>query len=173
MIRSFRCFLLLALLIAVCAAGCKSSSTPTVVSGKVTYNGGPVTGGIIRFGAASGENANAIYQGTINEDGSYSVSEVPQGDMIVWIDTEAINPEPLGRPKGISYGQPGQKDQAQANDQDAMLKKMKEMGMAPADAGTKTGKYMKIPEKYWDKKKSELRVTTKGGKQTYNPELKD
>jgi hypothetical protein len=171
MIRNFRCSLFIPVLLAIFVVGCKSGSTPTVVSGKVTYNNGPVTGGVIYFGMAGQE---ASFRGYIKEDGTYSVSDVPQGEMICWIDMEAINPEPAGKPKSATgYAQPGQKDQASANDQNAMLEKMKSMGRAPEGAGGKVGKYMKIPDQYTDKKKSPLKFTTTGGKNTFNPELKD
>jgi hypothetical protein len=163
MIRKVRCLLFVPLFLAVAVAGCKSGSTPTQVSGKVTYNGGPVTGGVIRFGAP-GQDASA--QGYVKEDGTYTVSDVPQGEMIVWINTEEINPEPKGKPKGIvGYGQPGQKEGMSGAA--SMIDSLKKGKMdIPAGAGGTVGKYMPIPDKYQSKKDSTLRATCKGGKQT-------
>jgi hypothetical protein len=162
MIQKVRCLLFAPLLLAIVVTGCKSGS-PTTVSGKVTYNGGPVTGGVIRFGAPS---QDAYQQGYIKEDGTYSVTDVPQGEMVVWINTEEINPEPKGKPKSaIQYGQPGQKEgQTGAG---GMIEAMKKGKVdIPANAGATMGKYMPIPEKYGTKKDSPLRYTSKGGKQS-------
>jgi hypothetical protein len=51
---------------------------------------------------------------------------------------------------------------------------MKKMGESPKDGRQKIGtRYVKIPDKYAHKKSSPLKTTTKGGEQTYNPELSD
>jgi len=169
MIRNVRLLLFVPLLLAVVAIGCKGSSKATV-SGKVTYNDQPVTGGYVRFYLVGTQES---FSATILEDGTYTTSEPPAGEMTVVVDTEAINPDPPNKPKGVTYNQPGQKDQASANDQNAMLDMMKKMGRAPEDAGAKKGKYMPIPKKYASKTDTPLKTTLKVGKQVFDIPLTD
>src|SRR5262249_40649891 len=136
MVRTVRLFLFVPFLAAFVLVGCKSSSTPAKVSGKVTYNGTLVTGGTIQFIPVDG---NDIYRSGIKEDGTYAVNDAAQGDMVVVVETESINPDPPGRPK-MDYGAPGQKETGAANNQKSMLDKMVSMERAPPGAGAKVGK---------------------------------
>jgi hypothetical protein len=164
MTRKIRCLLFAPLLAAVVLVGCNSSKKPAQVSGKVTYNGQLVTGGIIQFSPA---DTNEVIQCSILEDGTYLLgAAVPQGEMIVMVDTEAINPT---RQK-VDYGQVAGKG---GYNPDEMMEKMKGSGQIPESAGAAVGKYVPIPRKYAEKKTSTLKVTIKGGKQVYNPELTD
>lgn len=61
------------------------------VTGKITYSGQPVQGGIITFLSTSGSGDSA--GGMIKADGTYSVADVPMGENQVTIDTEALRPE--------------------------------------------------------------------------------
>src|ERR1700682_6061894 len=73
----------------VLALGCgATSNTPSTVTGSVTYNDKPVTGGTITFQAEAG----GTYPFTIQPDGTYSsISEMPTGEMAVSIETESLN----------------------------------------------------------------------------------
>ena len=72
------------------AAGCgPKSQTPAKVSGTVTYKGQPLKGGNITFHSEDKGN----YNGSINEDGTYAIFDVPTGTMKVSIDTEFLNPD--------------------------------------------------------------------------------
>ena len=139
--------------------GCQGNpSGPASVSGTVKYNGAPVTGGTITFHRADGE---AIPY-PISNDGTYSVPQIQDGQMVVTVDTESINPAKQNnefRAKG-----PFQKAGAK-------------MKYAPAEppAGTNINSpvYVKIPAKYADKATSGLTVTLKKGSQTFNVDLTD
>ena len=143
----------------VLAFGCqKSSNAPAKLSGKVTYKGNPVTGGQMMFYT---KDAGA-YPATIAEDGMYSVSDVPTGEMTVTIDTETLNPK--GKTAPADYGK---------SDPRSGGKKMGG-GFIPEGANTGgKGQYVKIPAKYADRKKSPLTVTLTAGKQTHDFDLPD
>jgi hypothetical protein len=136
----------------VLLSGCDSGrSAPAVISGTVTYNGNPVTGGDITFHTAAGG-----YSATINPDGTYTVAQVPDGEATVTVLTEGLNPAK----KPQTYG--GARGKGQ-------------MG-SPAPEGAKTGssgQYVKIPKKYETKETSDLKVTITRGKQTHPLTLKD
>lgn len=157
--------------------GCKSSSTPARVEGKVTYKGTLVTGGTITFHPVAGEVAGAggNYQVTIKGDGTYSQDQLPSGEMVVTVETESINPNPKDRPKDITgpMGAQAQGEGAKGYNPNAMLEKMKAMGKAPEDAGKMSGTYVAIPIKYSTPKDSPLKVTLNKGKNTFSPDLQD
>ena len=60
-----------------------SASDKATISGKVTYNGKPVTGGTLTLYSSTG----APYPVSIKEDGTFNVSGAPIGQMGVGIDT--------------------------------------------------------------------------------------
>jgi hypothetical protein len=60
------------------------------VTGKVTYNGKPVQGGVIVFHSISDSKKSG--GGSLKEDGSYSVTNVPIGEAQVTVDTESLKP---------------------------------------------------------------------------------
>ena len=165
MIRTVRSFLFVPFLAAIVVLGCKTSSTPSSVSGKVTYNGKRVTGGIISFIPVDG---NDRYFTDIKEDGTYLLKEAPKGDMVVVVETESINPDPPGRPK---MELAGSKDSISSPKQQNEM--MRKMGRVPADAGTPEGKYVQIPLTYNEKSTSKLKTTLKSGKNEYDAVLTD
>lgn len=80
--------------------GCDGSPATYTVSGSVSYQGKPVTGGLINFMPTAGQPLG----GRINEDGTYSY-RLPAGEFKVRIDTPPPMPEgweegdPLPKPK--------------------------------------------------------------------------
>lgn len=72
----FRPRLSLAVMVSMVIAGCDSGPPTAPVSGIVTYNGTPVETGNIYFHPTDGSPA----VGTINSDGSYSLSRKVPGD---------------------------------------------------------------------------------------------
>jgi hypothetical protein len=121
-------------LIFVCGCGGKSSKN-TTLSGKVTYKDLPLTGGTITVSSAEGkEKINA----TISPEGTYTVSGLVPGEMIVMIETESIRGQ-----TGVSYQAPP--------------------GHPAPDMGVKLAKYVPIPKSYGDPRSSPLRVTLKNG----------
>jgi hypothetical protein len=138
-------------------AGCSSSSSTATLSGKVTYRAQPLTGGTIWLHpreAAAGKYPPR-YSGTIRLDGTFTVTGVPLGSMVVTIDTKSVN--------GLS----GTSGMARAE------------GVNPIMKGKMMGKlaggpvYVAIPAKYADAKTSGLSWETTGGKQSQDFDLRD
>jgi hypothetical protein len=141
------CFCLAAALTLAVSAGCSNPNAPASLSGKVTYNGAPVTGGTITFAPTKEGGA---FNRPIEQDGSYTMPDMAAGDYTVAIETESINPD---KPKK-SYGPPGQAGAAAGS-------------TPPGNAMSVTGKYVKIDPKFADAKTSGLTYTVAGGgKQT-------
>jgi hypothetical protein len=163
-----------ALFAAFLLLGCKQTNpnAPARVSGKVTYNGSPVTGGSVTFHFKEG---GPITMG-ISEDGSYSGTDIPAGDAVVTVETESINPDK----KHTTYGAVGGVGSGPA----AMYGKRSPVRKAPEGKGEKESPapegattanlvYVKIPKKYSDPATSGLTVTLKPGNQTHNIALTD
>ena len=70
-------------------AGCNGGGAPPSgsVSGKVTIDGKPLTGGSIRFHATSPDAKVKASGGVITADGSYIVPDAPIGPCKVTVDT--------------------------------------------------------------------------------------
>lgn len=156
----------LLLLVPVClvlAIGCKGSKNPSSqVSGKVTYNGKPVSAGTITFNLKEGGN----YGSSLKADGSYMVTGLPAEEMIVTVETESANPK---QPKA-NYGAPGQKGKDAPTDM--YNKMMKDKGFGK-DAVQESGAYVPIPKKYADKDKSPLRLNLSRGDNKKDFDLTD
>jgi hypothetical protein len=137
--------------------GCKKTNpnAPVEVTGKVTYNGKDVTGGIIKFHS---DQIGGVNQASIHPDGTYTVTDLPTGKYVVTVETESINPNK----KMPTYG--GERDKGGG------------MSPVPKEMEGKTGgnvKYVKIPGKFGDKTSSPLKVELKPGKNTEDFDLKD
>ncbi len=137
------------------AAGCRNSQTPAKVSGKVTYKNEPVKGGDIAFHSEQG-----TYRSSINQDGTYEISDLPAGSMTVTIITEHLNPDKKTPTYGGGRG-------------DAITKERMKAGFGPPNPDAQRSQYTKVPKKYSDEKTSDLKADLKKGKQEVNFELKD
>jgi hypothetical protein len=148
------------------ASGCGPTKKEIVVTGKVTYKGEPVTGGVIRLyssdagPAEKGDNAFPIQ---IKPDGTYAASNVPTGPMKVAIETDSVkrNSGPArdpstGLPAGVKPP-PGYEPPKQP--------------AAAADRGAQP-KYVQIPAKYAQPATSGLTWDVKGS-ETKNFDLSD
>src|SRR4051812_83435 len=84
-------FLIFPLAFLVFALGCGGGNpnAPAKVSGKVDYNGKPVTLGTVKLVPKGGGPG---YAAAIKPDASYMASDLPVGEMTVAVDTEAFNP---------------------------------------------------------------------------------
>jgi hypothetical protein len=138
--------------ITVGMAGCgPSGGAAGVVSGKVTYNGTPLTGGTITLHPAKGGPDIPI---SITNEGTFTSSGVPDGEMQVSIETESL------KNKHVQY------------DTSKMRPGVKPPGdiQLPDVDMSKQPTYMKIPPKYASVKSSGLTWTiTKGdNKQDFN-----
>ena len=72
--------------------GCGGTGTKPdqcTVSGTVTFNGDPVTGGILVFHITTAKNENVSATTLIKGDGTYAVSEVTAGAAKVSVDNPA------------------------------------------------------------------------------------
>jgi len=137
----------LVLLVALGLSGCGASGT---VSGKVSYNGKNLKGGTVTFISSQGKASAST---NINEDGTYTIDNVPAGDVKVCVDTSMLNP--AGKSTHHYSAPPGQKPPEGLED------------------STDTSKrYVEIPKDYAFQEKTTLTLTVKGGKQTHDIELK-
>jgi len=149
-------------LVVVISLGCSKGGLPNAakVSGSITYKGKdgvakPVTAGTLMFFTKAG-----TYPIIIRSDGTYSASDIPFGESVVTIETESANP----KNKTPEYGK------GKADDE----KKFKPSPRPDsAKGGGKVGAYVKIPEKYADKKTSGLTVTLDSGTHKKDWELTD
>jgi hypothetical protein len=145
-----RIVLLLPLLLGL-ASGCGTAkSVPANLTGKVTYNGAPVTAGTLTFYPKEG---GGVYPMALNSDGTYSGTDLPLGAGDVAIETESAN-----KKNAQTYG---------GGRAPAMSSK------PPGSGGTEQGAYVMIPAKYAKKETSNLTVTLTKGNNTNNIDLKD
>lgn len=136
------------------------------VSGKITYNGTPVTGGTIMFqpAGAGDKSPGGAYPGTIMKDGSYRIAELPAGELIVTIETESLNPDKKSQGP---YAPTKDKAVGRAAPANSPIP-----GNAPKGPG-EAGVYVKIPEKYKSPSTTPEKRTLKNGKNEENFDLKD
>jgi hypothetical protein len=150
--------------------GCTGKSqTPAKLSGTIKYKDQVVKGGSIRFHDKEG----GTYRATIMEDGSYSKTDLPVGEMAVSIETESINPGVKAQAYG---GRPGMSKAAppKGKGPDPAAGEMKNLNLPPMPSeADKQEHYVKIPAKYSDPAKSELKVTLTTGSQTKDFTLTD
>jgi hypothetical protein len=161
MTRTVRLVLALPIVFLV-VSGCKNSTTPAKVYGKVTYNGAPVTAGSITFQLPEG----GAFHYALKSDGTYSGSDLPTGEYAVIIETESANPNR----KIPTYGRADKGAQAAGGSD--YEKKMRDRGAMPESSGEK-GNFVKIPAKYGDKAKSGLHANLGWGSNSVNFELTD
>jgi hypothetical protein len=156
---------LLALLILV---GCSSKTAGGKVSGKVTYNGAAVPGGVVAFYYES-----ATYTGQINPDGTYEMVDIPAGDVVITVDTESLKPVKQQTYTGQTGGGGAKYGKGFTPSGGA---KGKGQEISPAGEGspqTAAGSYMQVPAKYRDRTQTPLKEKVGGGSQTINLQLTD
>lgn len=138
--------------------GCNSSSphAPAKVSGQVKYKGEVLKGGSIAFHVEKGPT----YSSSIGQDGTYEVIDLPEGNLVVTVETESVNtnakPPTYGGDKGAKL---------------AAERMAKEGRGGPSKMPE--GLYRKIPSKYNNSKTSPLSVTLAAGRQIHEFDLKD
>jgi hypothetical protein len=142
-VLSFSC----ALGIITLGTGCQEPKG--ALKGSVTYKSSPVTGGGMTF---YDQKDKQIGGGTIDENGNYIAVGLPVGKMKVTIETDSA--KQTGRKLSPA--------------EERALKDKK--GVAPSQNKLK---YVKIPPKYSDKKKTTLTVEIKGGDQQWDITLTD
>lgn len=146
------------LLLPLLALGCSSGNTlaPAKISGSVSYKGKPVTGGTVQFVDATG----VAYPAVIADDGTYAVNDVPEGELIVTVETESVNPERKEAAQGKDY-----------NRRMNIAQQPPPSGSRVPNAQEQKAKYVKIPGSYANPKTTPLTYTANRGRQVYNIEL--
>jgi hypothetical protein len=123
-------------LLAVTAVGCGSSAG--TVTGKVTFQGEPITIGTIAFIGPTGKVVSATIR-----DGAYTASDVETGLATVTVTSH--EPSPMMHPP---------------------------TGPDPSAPPPPPLKYVPIPDRYSNAKRSGVTYTVRPGKQTYDVALK-
>jgi hypothetical protein len=143
------------MLFLVLAVGCGKGKKGQLSGEITTSEGRKVTAGTITFHTESGSIPRPI-----GADGTYSVNQLPLGEVEVTVETESANPN-VKRQTGADYAKKSGK-----------VLKPGSQGMSspmPETGGTaEKGEYVPIHPKYRDKKTSPLKFTVSGGKQTEN-----
>ncbi len=128
----------------VLLAGCGGSGVSQAeVSGRVTYRGRPLPGGVVTFISARGLSGTAA----VGSDGSYQVL-APVGDLKVSVDNRMLR-KPGGRPAGYRVG---------GRPEGEALRPL-------------TGTYVPLPEKYAAAETSGLSCHVSRGAQTFDIRL--
>jgi hypothetical protein len=142
-------------LAAFCLIGCsKPSPAPAKISGSLTYKGQPIKAGAMSFHTPDG----VAYPAQISEDGTYSATDLPEGELVVTVSTEHLNP---ARKAGGTA----------SKDTDRRMKMMQSRTQEGPPAENKVEPYVKLPEKYSNPKTSPLTVTLKSGRQVQDINL--
>jgi hypothetical protein len=139
--RRVTCLAALLLTLGLALPGCFGRRA--TVSGTVTYQNRKVTSGEVVFLSADGK---ASQRAPIQEDGTYTATNVPTGTVRVGVD----NLPPTTSTGGARL--PPNDPEAQA-------------------AAKEAARYVPTPLPYRDPSKSGLSTTVKGGSNTYNIEL--
>jgi hypothetical protein len=129
-------------------SGCEKGRA--TVSGKITFNGQPLTAGTVTFVA----DANRVGSGTILPDGTYTAPDAPIGEVTAVV----VTPEPRRGPGmigGMEKPPPGVQ---------GMPENMKPQG--GGDDLTKSMKIVAAPSKYTKAETSPLHYTIAPGTQT-------
>jgi hypothetical protein len=149
------------LLLLLAAAGCGPGQG--TVSGRVLYDGAPLHGGWVTFRPAD-PRQNSV-PARIEADGSYS-AVLPAGAVTVSVDNRNLEPQIPSPPPPLPKLSP---------------EALKALGnptpgkAAPAAGGggpdKPSGKYVKLPSRYYDVDTSGLDFTVAGGGQQHDIEL--
>ncbi len=143
------CGLILCVCVILLTAGCGSKGA---VSGKVLYQGKPVSAGTVSFVLEGG----GVLSSPIREDGTYTIQNVPPGEVKITVETTSARPPSVQE-------RPGQKAP------EFMMKYVKEKDSKLAE---RAKRYVPIPEQYSDPAKSNLTYVVKSGKQEHDIDMK-
>lgn len=146
------------LLVGTLLVGCtRVGEQQAEVSGKVSYKGKPLPGGVITFAAPRGYTATAV----ISPEGTYKL-KAPVGEVQIGVDNRMLD-----------KNSPKQK-QAEKRSGAGRLKMPTEVA-SKLEKGKQevTGSYVFLPSRFADPTKSGLTYTVKTGAQTHDVELSD
>jgi len=143
------------LILAIVLLGCsKNPQAPAKISGSLAYKGQPIKAGTMQFHTPQG----VAYSAQISTDGTYSATDLPEGELIITVETEHLNP--AKKPPV-----------ATSKDAEKRKKMMQSREQPQGSAVVPEEPYIKIPEKYSNPKTSPLTVTLKSGRQVHNVDL--
>jgi hypothetical protein len=141
-------------MLAIAAFGCGAKKT--TVTGKVTYNGKPVVWGNVSFLASDGSS----YDGFINLDGTYSIPDVPPGQVKIGI----YSPDPKMEDTRATGAAAGNDKVKKPND---FVDPREKMGIKQAEAPNRPrppdGAWFKLPDSAADPYRSGLTGVVKSG----------
>jgi len=152
------------LLVLAPVAGC--SQPEGRVSGQVLFGGKPLPGGYVMF--LPGNPKHNSITATLDQNGAFSVV-LPAGDVRVSVDNRDLEPR---QPIHLSPAQLN----LPAGVKQSVISKLGNPPPAPPAAsgdgtGGRSGRYIKIPDKYYDAATSGLDFKVQGGEQKHNIEL--
>ncbi|MBP3954823.1 hypothetical protein J8F10_05945 [Gemmata sp. G18] len=124
------------------------------MSGSLTYKGQPIKAGTMAFHTPEG----TTYAAQISTDGTYSAADLPEGELVVTVNTEHLNP--ARKPPA-----------ATGRDTEKRMKMMQSRQQPQGSAVVPDEPYIKIPEKYSNPKTSPLTITLQSGRQVHNFDL--
>lgn len=134
------------------------------VSGQVLFDGKPLPGGRVTFRPTDGQHNSVSAE--LNEQGTFEVT-LPAGEVKVCVDNTELEPAPSMGPSPLPPGLPPDLQQ-----------KLKGSGGGKAATkgqdgatGRPSGRYVKIPERYYQVETSGLQFKVVGGAQKHNLEL--
>jgi hypothetical protein len=139
------------LLLLMLTAGCVASTS--TVSGKVVYQGQPLTSGTVTLYGANG----AVHASLLDAGGCYSIPGVGRGPAKVTVTTHAAIPAGF--------------EKVQPHPDFKPAFKVVLPGSEPGGAGAKACGYVRIPEKYGNPDQSGLTLEVTGGLQTFDIKL--
>jgi hypothetical protein len=147
-------------LLLAAAVGCGGPGKGKV-SGRVLLDGKPLPGGRVTFRPAD-PRQNSV-SAELDEQGNYQ-ADLPAGEVKVAVDNRELEPQP---PMITGVVPPGISAEA------AKVLGGKKGKAAPAEGGGKpTGRYVPIPNRYYQTESSDLKFTVKRGEQKQDLELK-
>jgi hypothetical protein len=138
--------------------GCGSNK----VSGKVTYQGKTVPGGMVVFHGPNNWTGNSA----IEQDGSYTIAKPPAGQVKITVDTSSMRPVQMPRNAPPMPNMSAAKDKMPANLPEAAKNN------PLYNPSLNAGRYLAIPANYADAEKSGLTYEVTSGAQTHDIELK-
>jgi hypothetical protein len=148
-------FSLLVLFPLLMVAGCGNTTT---VKGQVLLDGQPLPGGILSFIPADGNPGN-LMTATIQEDGTFVMADAPIGPVKVSIANIHLKPEDAeGKARRDRGESPGGRPLARFFLRPNAIEQIKQQAAAP-----KIGRYVKIPEKYYNPANSGITVKVQRG----------
>lgn len=130
------------------------------VSGKVTYKGAPLPGGLVTFRPADPSHNSVAVE--LAEDGSFKVV-LPAGEVTASVDNLAL--APAAELDSGSLTVPLSPEAKKALGSTAQRKS--------SGAAKRSSRYVEIPPRYQDAETSGLTFTVKGGAQTRDLTLTD